>query len=434
MSQEVLDLRRFVRVVRRFKILVGGVVLVGILGGAGYALHSRPMLTSTALVLLPQAGQSAAAAADGLPDPYTSTQQVIAGSNDVLSRALPDVRPAMTLAQLRLKIQIGTVTPYIISVTAQGKTDGDAEATANAVAASYIHFIGSASSPVGRVSAQLIQPAASVSGTRLPVWLAFFALIGAIAGGIIGMIIALGLSRTDRRLRERDEIANSIGVPVLASFPAAHPSDVPGWTKLLEEYRPGALHAVQLRRVLQSLQLSGQALQPGEQKADSSFAVLCLSSDPGAFALGPQLAVFAASQGIRTALVIGPHQAADAAATLRIAATAFSGRPGNLSVSVCDGPGTALPDEAALTVIVGVLDSKNPQVPEGMPGAAMVVGVSSGAATAEQLARVSVSAAAEGHEIAAILVADPDPADHTTGRVPQLLRPAQRRLPMRLKA
>ena len=40
----------------------------------------------------------------------------------------------------------------------------------------------------------------------------------------------------------------------------------------------------------------------------SSVAVLSLSSDPGAFALGPQLAVFAASLGIPTALVIGPQQ------------------------------------------------------------------------------------------------------------------------------
>ena len=45
--------------------------------------------------------------------------------------------------------------------------------------------------------------------------------------------------------------------------------------------------------------------------------VLSLSSDPRAIALGPQLAVFAASQGIPTALVIGPQQDATVTATLR---------------------------------------------------------------------------------------------------------------------
>ena len=39
---------------------------------------------------------------------------------------------------------------------------------------------------------------------------------------------------------------------------------------------------------------------------------------------------------------------------------------------------------------------------------ATVLGVSAGAATAEQLARVAVVAAADGREITGILVADPD--------------------------
>ena len=90
-----------------------------------------------------------------------------------------------------------------------------------------------------------------------------------------------------------------------------------------------------------------------------------------------------------------------------------------------------LPD-AALTVVVAVVDGQTPQVADTMRTTATVLGVSAGAATAEQLARVAVSAAADGREIAGILVADPDPADHTTGRLPQLARPAHRRAPTRL--
>ena len=67
-----------------------------------------------------------------------------------------------------------------------------------------------------------------------------------------------------------------------------------------------------------------------------------------------------------------------------------------------------------------------------MHATATVLGVSAGAATAEQLARVAVSAAADGREIAGILVADPDSADHTTGRIPQLARPGQHRMPTRM--
>ena len=53
----------------------------------------------------------------------------------------------------------------------------------------------------------------------------------------------------------------------------------------------------------------------------------------------------------------------------------------------------------------------------------MILGVSAGAATAEQIAQLAVRAAAHGHGIAGILVADPEPTDHTTGLVPQLARP-----------
>ncbi len=42
--------------------------------------------------------------------------------------------------------------------------------------------------------------------------------------------------------------------------------------------------------------------------------------------------------------------------------------------------------------------------------------------TAEQLARAAVTAAADGREIAGILVADPDPGDNTTGRMPHLIK------------
>ena len=260
MSQQALDLRRSIQIVRRHKLLVGIMVALGLLAGGAYAVLNPPMVTSTALVLLPQSGQAAvngaAAAANGAPDPYTATQEVIAKSNPVLLAALPNVRPAMSINELRSEVQIGSLTPYIISVSAEGKVAADAAANANAVAKSYIHYIGSASSPGGQVPAQLLQSATSATGSGRLKQLVIYALLGAIFGALIGAVIALAISRSDRRLRERDEIANSIGVPVLASFPVDHPSDPRGWTKLLEDYKPGALHALQLRRALQQLEMA----------------------------------------------------------------------------------------------------------------------------------------------------------------------------------
>ena len=201
---------------------------------------------------LAAAASGAQATGIGEPDPFTDTQEVIAESTPVLSGALSNVRPAMSVSELRQEVQIGSLTPYILSVSAKAKIAADAEATANALAQSYIRYVGSASTPGGQVSAQLLQSATSAKGPSPLKAIAIYALLGAIAGALVGIVIALAISRSDRRLRERDEIANSIGAPVLASFPVDHPSDAGGWTNLLEDYKPGALHELQLRRALSS--------------------------------------------------------------------------------------------------------------------------------------------------------------------------------------
>ena len=116
---------------------------------------------------------------------------------------------------------------------------------------------------------------------------------------------------------------------------------------------------------------------------------------------------------------------------LRIAARITEmARPAGITVS--DGKAD-VPLDATLTVVVCVVDGGSPRIPDIMRTTATVLGVSSGVATAEQLARVAVNADADGREITGILVADPELTDHTTGRIPQLARPAHRRRPTRLK-
>ncbi len=438
MSQQGLSLRRTLQIVRRHRILVAVAAILGILAGGAYAKLYPPMMTSTALVVLPQPAQSAQQAANGGTgiDPVTATQEVIAASSRVLSDALPNVRPPVSLIELRKEVQIGSLTSYVISISASAVNAADAEATANAVANSYISYIGSAESPGGRVTAQLLEPATTAVGLRSVEVLVIDALIGAISGTVIGAIIALAISRGDRRLRERDEIAKSIGVPVLASFPVAHPSDAAGWTRLLETYKPDAKHALQLRTVLHHLGTARVSAANGYQRESSSVTILSLSSDSGALALGPQLAAFAASQGIPTVLVIGPQQDPDTTATLRTACAASrsvsSKWPAQLQVTVSDDHIDQLPD-ASFAVVVTVVDSRSPRMPDTTQAPATLLGVSVGAATAEQLARAVVSADAHGHDISGILVADPEPADHTTGRIPQLSGPLQHRRPTRLK-
>jgi capsular polysaccharide biosynthesis protein len=437
MNQQALDLRRSIKIIWRHKIVMAVAVVLGILAGGAYAHLHPPMMVSTALVVLPPPPPSAqVAAGSSASDPYTATQEVIAGSNEVLSAALPGVRPAMSLAELRREIQIGSLTPYIISVSAKGKIAADAEATANAVANSYVQYVNSVSNAAVHVPAVSLERATSAAGTAPIEQLVVDALAGAVAGALVGAIIVLAIWRHDRRLRGRDEIADSIGVSVLASFPVAHPRDAAGWIKLLEDYKPGPLHALQLRGVLHYLGMTALNDNNGDERGRSSVTILSLSSDPRAIALGPQFAAFAASQGLPTVLVIGPQQEPDATATLQTACSgpppASPSWPSQLRVTVSDGH-VDVPLDAVLTVVVCVVDGRGPQIPDTMRTTATVLGVSSGVVTAEQLARVAVNADANGREITGILVADPEPTDHTTGRIPQLSRPAHRRHPTRLK-
>ena len=210
------QMSRPVQAVRRRKRLIGIAAAAGLLAGGAYAVLKPPLVTSTAEVLLSQPGQAAqaaAAAAGSTLDLYTPTQEVIAGSDPVLSAALPDVRPAMSLDALRRAVEIGSPASYVISVSARAKTASDASATANAVAKSYVAWVTPRSSLVGQITAQMLSSATAATGTGLVVAALTKALLGALLGAIVAVAAVLWLSRRDRRLRDRDDIANSIGIP-----------------------------------------------------------------------------------------------------------------------------------------------------------------------------------------------------------------------------
>jgi capsular polysaccharide biosynthesis protein len=418
MSEQPLDLKRSWTIVRRHKILVAVFALLGLLAAAGYMVLRPPMPASNALVVLPATTHN------------TATQVVIATSDPVLGGALRRVNEGISVQTLRERVQVTSLTPGVLSISAQGTTDEQAEDIANAIAKSYVATINSPTAPAGRVRAYVLQLASTATKRSLAVRLIVAGVLGALLGALVGATVAIAVSRRDLRLRERAEIANAIGLSVLASVPVAHPSDAAGWTKLFEEYRPGPVQAWGLRKALQDLGLSDNRGDNG-----ASLAVLSLSSDPGALALGPQLAVYAASLGIPTVLVIGPQQDANATATLRAACAVpqrgASGPSKQLRLSVMDHHSADRLPRASLAVVVAVVNAQNPRVAATVRTALTVLGVSAGAATAEQLARVAASAADDGRQIAGILVADPDSADHTTGRLPQLAPPARRRLPTR---
>jgi hypothetical protein len=200
MRQQTLGLSRF----RQFVLMgvVGEVAVVGLVTGIVFAALHPPLLTSTAAVLLPLPPQSVqVATGHGALDPYTATQEVIADSDQVLAAALPEVRPAMSFAELRGDVQIKSVTDAVITVSAEGRVAADAAATANAVARSYVDYVSAAGSPARTVGAQVLNPAASATGRPLPASLLITGGFGALYGAIVGAIGALAFGWADRRFR-----------------------------------------------------------------------------------------------------------------------------------------------------------------------------------------------------------------------------------------
>jgi hypothetical protein len=170
----------------------------------------------------------------------------------------------------------------------------------------------------------------------------------------------------------------------------------------------------------------------------TSITVLSLSTDRAALALGPQLAAYAASQGLRVALVVGPQQDENATASLRTACDTplLDGSPdhtGRLRVFAPDDGRSFDVRGAALIVAVAVVDSRGPQFPATMRTRTTLLGVTAGAATAEELANAATVAAKDRRPVSGILVADPDADDQTSGRIPQLTRSTRRAQPSRLK-
>jgi capsular polysaccharide biosynthesis protein len=426
MSEQASNLRGASVIVRRHKFLVGVLTALGIVCGVGYGIITPPAFASSALVVLP--------ASPNLTS-NVGTDVVIASSNPVLTKALPSISPPMSLLSLTQAITVTSETSTLLTVTASTTSAAGAESAANAVASSFVAYLGTAKGPIGHVSAEVLQSATTATGKSRITTLLIDLLGGVAAGAVLGILIALGIGRDDRRLRARDAIADSIGVPVLASVPVAHPRDAAGWIALLTGYQPEAVHAWRLRKALQLLGLPGNPRGYGERGASLAVTVLSLSNDPGALALGPQLAAYAASLGIPTVLFIGPGEDGGAAAALRTAGSALARESRSsdpLQVITSADRLAGWKREAELAVVVGVIDSQDPQPRFAIDPTVTVLGVSAGTASAQQLARVAMTSADNDHEIAGILVADPDPSDTTTGQAPHLARPVRRAAPTRL--
>jgi len=412
-AEQPLDLKTALRMARRHLLLVVVAAVVGLGAGVGYALVKPPLYTSEALVVLSSSARD------------TTTELVIARSDPVLTDARLD--PHMSLERLRSYVHPKSLAYNLIAISAKGKSATQAEATANAVADSYVKYLSSGTLPGGAVRAHVLQPATDASaGSPRAVRLALMGAIGAVLAGLLGALVAVSIGRSDRRLRQRDEIAQSAGVPVLASISVGRPGDAAAWKTLLEKEQPAGIDSVRLRRALENLGLLGPRAR------GSSLTVLSLAGDPKAVAVGPRVAALSAALGVPTALVIGQQRDPAAAAALRAACGVLSADLNLMKhlrlVVTDDYRSNARRWNTLLAVVVAVVDEKTPPAAASFTTTANVLGVTAGLTTAEQLKRVVRTAGDGGRSLDGVIVVDPDRGDPTTGRLTRWASPATRPL------
>jgi hypothetical protein len=125
----------------------------------------------------------------------------------VLVGALPRLSPGTSLATVHGEVQVRSLTPYVLSVSARADTVAQAEATANAVAESYIGYAGAAGSPAGHVPAVMLQPAMSASGAAGLMRLLVGVMLGVASGVLTGVIAALANRRLTQQAAQQPPLA-----------------------------------------------------------------------------------------------------------------------------------------------------------------------------------------------------------------------------------
>ena len=265
MSEQALDLRRSVQIVRRHRILVGIVAALGLLAGA--ALRRAPPADA------PE--QRAGRAADRHPrhvDPGRDRRQRPRADQARCAHRSGDV--AADAARPRPGQEPDPRHPLD---QRPGQTAAQAEDTANAVADSYVAYIRSPNSPGGRCRRRCWSPRPAPRARRCPSTCSLRAGSARWLGALIGAIVALAISRSDRRLRERDEIADCHRGAGPGLDPRRSPIRRRRLDQAAEEYEPGAVDAWRLRKALHHLGLAERMPAGGERRqllAGRAVAVL----------------------------------------------------------------------------------------------------------------------------------------------------------------
>ncbi len=145
MNEQPLDLRASLQEIWRRRLLVIVVAALCGLGGLVYGFLKPANVTASALVLLPAgtgSGESGNSGNSGATGGGVNTQAVIARSTPVLTAAGAKVSPPLGAPAVEKLVTVTPLSSQILQIQVQVPGSRDAVQLANAIATSYVDYIG----------------------------------------------------------------------------------------------------------------------------------------------------------------------------------------------------------------------------------------------------------------------------------------------------
>jgi capsular polysaccharide biosynthesis protein len=409
MTEPPLDLRATGAILRRGWIVILAFAVLGLCGGIAFGLTGRSQPSAYALVLVPTQASSSSAPTDDM-----STQTVIAKSTAVLTPAINLLSPPVPANKLKVTVTAPAST-NILRIQVQAPQPGQAVRLANAIANGYIRYV----SKTQLISGQpiLLQQASAATPPATSGRVATSGFLGLLTGLLLGAVVVFVRSRRDRRLRRRDDIADAIGLPVLATIEAGRYKTVTEWSRFLEHFQPSPTALWNLRRVI-------NFIVRGHLVGDLTIRIVSYGDDTAALAAGPQLAMAAAELGISAQIVPGMQEALTGlrAASAQLNKSGYIER-GSTPDTEDDDPWRRMWDarnQAHLDsqLVISILALERSDLDWSPFAGRSILAISAGAAVADELARLALAATEGGGDIDGIILVNPEPGDDGAGVIP----------------
>jgi capsular exopolysaccharide synthesis family protein len=279
-----LDLREYLRILRRNWILIVAAALVGLLGGGALSIITKPTYTAeTQLFVAIQSSGSVQELQQGNTFSQARVQSYVktVESPVVLQPAIDALGISITAEELAKRVNATTdLNTVLINISVEDNSPVQAAALAEAIANSLVKAVDTLEKPraggTSPVSLSIITPAKAPSApsapnTRLNI------LVGLLVGLFIGVASALLRSTLDGRIRGVDDLRRTTDAALLGGISFDQDATRKPLLTHAPPQSPRAESFRQLRTNLQFANVTGQARSvlvtsslPGEGKSTTA--------------------------------------------------------------------------------------------------------------------------------------------------------------------